>query len=211
MFKFTHTTPTRQTVNSAGADIYAHETIKLEKWMPVQVRTGIKTTLPKSQLLIESRSSMRIRGLELLGVAIINGEIHYSLYSHLSNMQISEGERYAQIVVLDCFVSTLPVFATEYVNYSCLHQLFDTNLVMPTPRLPNEFDILEACNGLDFGGVGIIDADYTKTVRGYVLSLCHPVPTSEPVAYITRAMHQTDKYFPTLDSVRDGGFGSTGL
>jgi dUTPase len=210
MFKFTHTTPTRQTANAAGADIYAQEKLTADTGSYKAVFTGIETTLPACRIMVVPRSSMRRKGLRV-DFGIMRGEIMLMLRFD-KDFHISEGERYAQIIVLDSFLGTNePVFAKKAIGFDDKDTLIDTTKVYNFERDSGTFGVFTPASGIDANGDGIIDSDYIDTVKLYIAKVARPVPASEPVGYITTATHVTGSYFPTLEAVRDGGFGSTGL
>lgn len=102
--------PTKGTVDSAGADLYAlcDGEITIEPGKTVMVRTGLAMELPRDTVgLIYARSGIASkRGLAPANkVGVIDndyrGEIMVALHNHSKEPQtIANGERIAQLVVM---------------------------------------------------------------------------------------------------------------
>ena len=101
--------PTRATQLSAAYDLYALENTVLECNKVVKVRTGIAVQLPLGTCgLIKSRSSLALRGCEVLG-GVIDADYRGELMVIINvvggdSIAVNAGDRIAQLVPVQLYI-----------------------------------------------------------------------------------------------------------
>jgi dUTP pyrophosphatase len=104
----------------AGYDLYALETVTLLPGENAVISTGVHVEIPLGYVgIIKDRSSMALRGIHTYGGVIdasYRGEIRIILNNISPSEQlINKGQKFAQMVVIPCYVEGVEV--VESLDY----------------------------------------------------------------------------------------------
>lgn len=107
--------PTKAHPTDLGYDLYADETVLINKQFPTKIKTGIAVGFPSGWGgFIKDRSSMASKGFSVIGGVIDQayiGELSVVMTHTNGNVYINKGDKIAQLVPIP--LTNWPIFEVE--------------------------------------------------------------------------------------------------